>query len=415
MDNTREIWKTHYHITIDPNTNVDEFNAKAKKLGLKPTVISMLRGGFETKDLMFTVYQKDNSLDRMYQNVGRITLEGLKVIRVKMEEQFKKPEDTLGLDLSDGKYLEFHLKVFKTTTSRMLDNKVDVLLSSNPREDAFDIISLRAYNPSEAEKIIDYIKRKKSFISEVHSEQIVMDTNPNVDEGWVPLTEAVLNPKMVYRGAICGELMDSDGSSMIFVTEDLEESLPDLDTVQKMKEFDNKVRDMYFDGKFEEYTTDEIYHYYPIYFQHSEMDTLEFKKTIDKFFETGKLPFNWKMITDYETIKFTDGYKWFGAISKVMEISGSESPMDIKGNNGYLIELDSISQAEEFLQRVDDDFYEDTEEDWSTDRLEAYFIKAPSSMNSDEIVDKFDRFLVFEEKNNECVVYSDIEKVKEDW
>lgn len=180
---TQKVWKAHFHLTLS-NVNSEELMEAAKIIGAKCTTIDLHRDTKSQRDRMLTKYQSDLDTTLMLQCVEKLENAGFNVVRYKLERMFKHVACVLFMDLSKENYGEVHIK---TSAS---DPEVETnffRISSNVEELDYRFYNARLYSAEDKlrfNEAYDMLLNSGVQIKGYHIEQVVVDSNLNLDAWW---------------------------------------------------------------------------------------------------------------------------------------------------------------------------------------------------------------------------------------
>lgn len=178
-----DIWKAHYHITIEGVTTEQLLQA-SKLIRAKCTTIDLHRATHSQRDRMLTKYQRNIDLDQMFEDVIILQNEGFSVIRFKLEQMYPTLELFLCQDFSQSLYGETHIK----TDAAYPEILTEIFrLSSNPEEVDFRFYNARIYSDEDKNKFLNAYQRllyNKVPIKSMHLEKTIFDSNYHLDSWW---------------------------------------------------------------------------------------------------------------------------------------------------------------------------------------------------------------------------------------
>lgn len=178
-----KVWKAHFHLTL-ADVNSEQLMQAAKLIGAKCTTIDLHRDSQSQRDRMLTKYQADIGTDLMMDCVAKLQTAGFTVVRYKLEQMFKHMACVLFMDLSKEHYGEVHIK----TPANAPEIETGFFqISSNAEEVDYRFYNARLYcneDKLKFEEAYDKLLRNNVEIKGYHVEQVVVDSNLNLDAWW---------------------------------------------------------------------------------------------------------------------------------------------------------------------------------------------------------------------------------------
>jgi len=179
----KSVWKAHFHLTL-ADVSSEELMAAAKLIGAKCTTIDLHRDTQSQRDRMLTKYQQGVDTRLMLECVAKLQSAGFKVVRYKLEQMFRHMACVMYMDLSEEHYGEVHIK---TPASAPEVDTGFFRISSNAEEVDYRFYNARLYSAEDKLKFSEaYGKLLNSGveIKSYHVEQVVVDSNLNLDSWW---------------------------------------------------------------------------------------------------------------------------------------------------------------------------------------------------------------------------------------
>lgn len=177
------VWKAHFHITL-ADVSTEEMLAAAKAIGAKCTTIDLHRDTLTQRDRMLTKYQAGVDTGLMMESVATLEELGYKVIRYKLEQMYRHVVCVHSMQLSKENYGEVHIK---TPASHPEVDTGFFRISANADEVDFRFYNARLYSAKDKLKFqeaYDTLLRSGVDIKGCHIEQVVVDSNYNLDAWW---------------------------------------------------------------------------------------------------------------------------------------------------------------------------------------------------------------------------------------
>ena len=178
-----KVWKAHFHLTL-AEVSSEELMRAAKIIGAKCTTIDLHRDTQSQRDRMLTKYQGGIDTGWMLECVAKLKSAGFKVLRYKLEQMFKDVEHVMQMNLSKEHYGEVHIK---TPASMPEIDTGFFRISSNAEEVDYRFYNARLYTEEDKlqfKKAYDMLLAHNVEIKGYHVEQVVVDSNLNLDAWW---------------------------------------------------------------------------------------------------------------------------------------------------------------------------------------------------------------------------------------
>lgn len=178
-----KVWKAHFHLTL-ADVNSEQLMEAAKLIGAKCTTIDLHRDTQSQRDRMLTKYQAGIETGLMLDCVAKLQDAGFKVVRYKLEQMFRHVACVMFMDLSKEHYGEVHIK---TPASAPEIDTGFFRISSNAEEVDYRFYNARLYTEEDKlqfKKAYDMLLAHNVEIKGYHVEQVVVDSNLNLDAWW---------------------------------------------------------------------------------------------------------------------------------------------------------------------------------------------------------------------------------------
>lgn len=178
-----KVWKAHFHLTL-ADVNSEQLMDAAKLIGAKCTTIDLHRDTQSQRDRMLTKYQTGLETNLMLDCVAKLQAAGFTVVRYKLEQMFRHIACVMFMDLSKERYGEVHIK---TPASQPEIETGFFRISSNAEEVDYRFYNARLYSAEDKLRFNEaYGMLLESGIEmkSYHVEQVVVDSNLNLDAWW---------------------------------------------------------------------------------------------------------------------------------------------------------------------------------------------------------------------------------------
>lgn len=178
-----KVWKAHFHLTL-ADVNSEQLMKAAKLIGAKCTTIDLHRETQSQRDRMLTKYQAGIETDLMLDSVAKLQDAGFKVVRYKLEQMFRNIVCVMFMNLSKENYGEVHIK---TPASAPEVETGFFRISSNAEEVDYRFYNARLYSAEDKLRFNEAYGKlllSGTEIKSYHVEQVVVDSNLNLDAWW---------------------------------------------------------------------------------------------------------------------------------------------------------------------------------------------------------------------------------------